>query len=200
MGEGRAEFSQLVLAILAAGASQRFGQADKLTADLRGKMLGHHVTDNLSGLDFMRRVIIASAPDHECTAGWQRAGFEIAVNGEAQSGLGTSAALAACIARGAGAAGLIICLADMPFITVQHIERLAESWDGSDGAMVASDSGQAASPPALFGAGHFDMLSRLTGDSGARSLLPGAQLVSFESAALTDIDRPEDLAKARDRA
>lgn len=181
--------THLCLAILAAGSSRRFGDADKLTASLHGKMLGLHAADTLSSIAFGRAAVITSAADHPCADGWRAAGLEIIVNPGADSGMASSVAAAARSAIGANAHGLLICLADMPYIQLPHILAMMDRFAllGEEAIFASIADGQRC-PPALFGNKHFDHLTNLTGDIGARQLLSKADLIDAPPEQLIDID------------
>ena len=85
----------ICVAVLAAGQSRRFGDADKLAQPLGGKPLGLHICDTIQPLGLAHSLVITSAADHPCVPGWRDRGFEIAVNHAATEGLGGSVALAA---------------------------------------------------------------------------------------------------------
>ncbi len=186
-----------MLAILAAGQSNRFGDRDKLIAELGGKMLGLHVSDNLQALPFFRSTIIAPIEDHPCAELWRKTGYEVFANENAREGQSTSVSLAAKQAKLAGAEALCICLADMPFVSTAHIESLMASYAAHDGThIVASSNGKQAMPPAIFPPSRFEDLIHLDGDKGARSLLPGAITVTGDKSSMVDIDTLDDLVAA----
>jgi CTP:molybdopterin cytidylyltransferase MocA len=194
------EAPRLAVAVLAAGQSRRFGSADKLAALLGDSLLGEHACRTLAGLASAQRWVIAARPDHPCAPGWRVAGFEIAVNPAAESGMGSSVALAARLAQEAGAAALLIALADMPLVSLRHFQALVTRAAGlGPDAMIASAAGDVAMPPALFGSAHFAELARASGDVGARHLLAGAERLAGDPTWLIDVDDAEALAIARAR-
>ena len=186
----------LVIAVLAAGRSERFGVDDKLAALFRGKPLGLHVTDNLVGVSSARRFVIVANEQHPCSTGWQAAGFETVRNAKAHLGMGTSIALAASHALAARSGALLICLADMPLVPQSHFESLVSAAFrlGPDG-IVASTNGAAMMPPACFRQNRFNELSQLAGDQGARALLREAEQMACAPDLLVDIDDPDELAR-----
>lgn len=195
-----AELPRLMIAVLAAGQSRRFGSGDKLVAPFRGKPLGLHVTDTLgvgrSGLEAEARVVIAADDKHVCAGGWNKAGFAVVRNPSAAEGMGTSVATAARIARRGKADHLLLALADMPLVPPMHYSALAErGWSVGSTAIVASSNGEARMPPAVFGSDHFDTLTELDGDSGARTILGQGEVIECVSEWLVDIDTPEALAE-----
>lgn len=184
-----------MLAVLAAGQSRRFGDEDKLTASLHGRMLGLYAADTLTHIAFDRRIIIAASLDHPCAASWRAMGYDIIVNESAAEGQSASVRCAAQRAIEYGASALHICLADMPYIVHQHIQRLSQTFEDHDqNKIIASSNGSTAMPPAIFPSGQFATLADIKGDQGARQLLQIAHLVAAAEGSLLDIDTPEILA------
>ncbi|MDN3647224.1 nucleotidyltransferase family protein [Pontixanthobacter aestiaquae] len=193
----RASNPNICLAILAAGQSRRFGEADKLVQLLNGRMLGVHVAATLASLNVTSRMVITSAGDHPCADEWSSFGYGVAVNKNASQGLGTSVAMAAHVAMDFSADALLVCLADMPFVPVDHFERLIDTFQSNDGAaIIASYGGTTVSPPALFDKTLFAKLAEFDGNTGARNMLSSATRVLINPDLLADIDTPEQLRKA----
>ncbi len=187
----------ICLAILAAGQSRRFGDADKLVQPLEGRMMGLHIPATLAPLDAGSRVVIASSDNHPCADEWRALGYAIAVNENATQGLGTSVATAAEVAMERSADALLICLADMPFVPITHCERMIDTFRSDDSsAVIASDSSTAVSPPAVFGRALFPKLVKLDGSAGARDMLLSATRVAIAPKLLADIDTVQQLCKA----
>lgn len=187
--------SQVFLAILAAGSSRRFGNDDKLTAKLYGKMLGLHISDRVVDMGWGGRAIICADDKIACAKAWQQAGYCLYINADAESGMGSSVALAAKSAQAAGAKALMLLLADMPFVTKAHINAILGAAPLKlESALLASSNGSNILPPALIGRQYWDELAGLDGDIGARALLKQADCIAAQSNILADIDTPEMLA------
>lgn len=186
-----------MLALLAAGQSRRFGDQDKLSALLGDKMLGLHAAETAAGIPFGEKLVIAS-PEHDCAAHWRDLGYQGIANDDAMQGQASSVRLAAAHAIQSGAGALCILLADMPFVTRDHLDRLIAAFAQSGGTVASARNGQAL-PPAIFPSGAFQSLIALEGDSGARQLLAEATLVAGKDPVLIDIDTRADLAQANDR-
>ncbi|WP_379551502.1 nucleotidyltransferase family protein [Qipengyuania sp. DGS5-3] len=190
-----AEPYRLAIAVLAAGASRRFGDTDKLTAPFRGKMLGLHACDTLREIEAHHRWVITSKGGHPCEGGWRDAGFEPAVNPEAALGMGTSVALAAQMAMAEHADALIICLADMPLVPAEHFASIiAKVQNRGEGYIAATGYNEVRIPPACFAKGWFTPLTQISGDKGAREFLARGAAVPCAQELLIDIDTPETLA------
>ena len=183
----------IAVAVLAAGQSRRFGEADKLAAPFRGKPMGLHVCDKFGILPVAARWMVAAETNHPCADGWRAAGFDILLNPQAESGMGSSVALAARNAQAAGMTALIIALADMPLVPESHFANLMDR--AGRFSIRASHNGETATPPALFGSEHFRWLAEAKGDAGARKLLHRADFIDCPAQLLVDIDDPETLAR-----
>jgi molybdenum cofactor cytidylyltransferase len=187
------ENSGIMLALLAAGQSRRFGDRDKLSAMLGGKMLGLHAAGVGAELPFARKLVIGS-PEHDCAPQWSALGYQVIANEDAVQGQATSVRLAAAQAIATGASALCIMLADMPFVTSEHIGRLIAAFEQSSGtSTVASARDGQVMPPAIFPAAALESFIGLEGDSGARGLLADAELVDADDPILLDIDTEADL-------
>jgi len=186
----------LILAILAAGSSQRFGGQNKLAANLDGKMLGLHAAEALADGRFREKVIVTTSA-HPCSSMWEKLGFHLLINERAQDGQATSVKMAAAYARKTGAEALCICLADMPFVNADLMEQLLAEYRNLEGAkIVACSNGKQPQPPAIFPAVYFDQLAGLAGDQGARKLLSEARVIGVNERILMDIDSAKDLRRA----
>ena len=180
------------LVLLAAGRSARFGATDKLQEIFLGQPLAFHVVTALADVPFRARIAVCSNTDLDFAG----RGYTVVHNDAPDQGMSGSVKLGVAAARASGCAGVVIALADMPRVTAAHIYRLLDAADGPD-SVVASSNGVHPGPPAVFGAGRFEALSRLIGDAGARDLLRTGRRVIAPEAELLDIDRPEDLERLR---
>jgi molybdenum cofactor cytidylyltransferase len=177
--------------LLAAGRSTRFGADDKLAAQLDGRPLLHHAADTMRAAPLAWRLLVRS----EGAAGLD--GFETV---RVAQGAEMSRSLAAGIdvAHKLGADAALVTLADMPFVTPDHLAALIDACTGRD-CLLASSDGDRRSPPALFGAHWFAALKATTADAGARPLLSRAALIAVSSAMLRDIDTENDLHQVKSR-
>lgn len=103
------------------------------------------------------------------------------------------------LARGIALAGagpheaVLICLADMPNITPEHLKSIMGRFDPVTAPAVGSAAGGVCSPPTLFGRSLFARIAVLAGDKGARARLVESKLVPAPTRLLLDVDRPGDL-------
>ena len=180
----------VAILVMAGGQSRRFGAEDKLLADLDGQALGLHVAHRFAAMDWAQKKAVARFP---LTRAYQSLGYDV-VEPLPDNGLGDNLALGA---RDLDAQAVLILLADMPFVSADHVFRMLDATT-STATIVCSRSGDARSPPVLIGRDHFTTLRALSGDTGARALFDDT-LVEIESApgTLADIDTPDDLKSLR---
>jgi molybdenum cofactor cytidylyltransferase len=183
--------AKVAVLLLAAGKSERFG-ADKLLACIDGVPIAMHAARRLASLGSGWRIAVCR-DESPLIAELSGLGFQIIVNREPERGLSSSLALGAERAQFLGAHGLLVGLADMPFVGRDHFEKLLSAFDDIVRPVVASDALGIAMPPAIFGAAYFSGLQELRGDQGARHILADAYRVAADPRELADIDRPDDL-------
>ena len=185
--------SDIVAIMLAAGLSRRFGAREKLLEPLMGMPIGMHGAKMLKSIDFKAHLAVCSSP--EVAEIYRQCGFSIIANAAPE--LGQSNSLRLALAAAPGATGILVCLADMPFVSRAHILKLCGALSPNlDGRGVASQATGQPMPPALF---HAEALRAhtLEGDKGARLLLRSAQPIEAPAKELLDIDTETDLAAAR---
>jgi molybdenum cofactor cytidylyltransferase len=171
--------------VLAAGLSTRFG-GDKLLHNLDGKPLGAHIVDTLHELELGWQIVVCTA-ERKPIYLWRW--LDIVENPEPERGMGGSLALGARRAMALGAEAVLVCLADMPFVTADHLKALI----AAPGDSIVTLANGTRTPPALFGARYLPLLAELTGDRGARDLLRDAAIVEASPGIVRDIDVPSDL-------
>ena len=183
--------------LLAAGTSSRMGK-NKLFLELGGvTVLRRAARSALSaGLDPLLVVL-----GHES----ERAREELAgiactpvLNPDYASGMNTSLR-AGIAAAPPDAAAAMVLLADMPFVTAQMIETVAQRWRGEP--LAVSLYGDVVAPPILYARALFpELLEMAEGDCRKRVVKrhrKEALEIPWPSSALADLDVPGDVDKAR---
>ena len=184
----RLEDTSVVL--LAAGLSRRYGAAGKLVADFHGHPLAWHAAAAIASLPFARRIAVCRSGDDDLAAMFEGLGWSVVRNPDTARGQASSLAL------GVEAAGqpeaLLVCLADMPLVTPEHLRAVVEQV--VPGGVVASvaETGAPPTPPAAFSREYLPALLRIEGDTGARQLLRLAERIVAPEGSLRDFDTPED--------
>jgi len=180
----------VAVAILAAGQGRRFG-SDKLLTPIDGVPMGLHIAHSLDMFDFVSRFVVC-ADGSPLAAEFAALGFKLLWNDDPTRGQASSLRIAVRAAEATTARALLVVLADMPFVTPEHLLSIVQV-----GRFAASHNGTAAMPPALFPRELWPLLRMAEGDRGARSLLSGAELVHGPPSELRDIDVAADLPTPR---
>jgi molybdenum cofactor cytidylyltransferase len=185
----------LHVALLAAGRSRRFGDADKLLAELDGQPLILHAAALLMALPCHRRWAVCQSSDHDTATLLHPLGFDLLTNPDGSQTQSLQIAAKAAFAQGAPA--ILVLLADMPRVRADHIATLIATWQASDGARpITSLSGSTPMPPVIFPASYAERIAALEPETPARALLQDAMLVPADPATLIDIDTISDLGQA----
>ncbi len=183
--------------ILASGLSRRFGEASKLLQHFNGLPLIDLVINTLARVNEIAEVIIVVRPDdHNLKSLLQTRNVRVVQNLNSEHGISAAIHVAAKEAYNFDA--LLICPADMPWLTTDSIKRLCQAWkvSGKSGIAAAIADGQLRSP-AIFGSDWFSKLLECNGDSGAKWILESNRdivvPVSISSQELEDIDLRKEL-------
>ncbi|MFV0594241.1 nucleotidyltransferase family protein [Shewanella sp.] len=216
---------RLLIAVLAAGESRRF-QGAKLaqrlsTAASEGQ--GHSILQR--HIDSLARftsaplaigasnqvsaslLVVLGAHDHELRPQLEAAratNLTLLHNADWQTGLSSSLRVAADYAKAQQFDGMLLTLADQVALTFEDYRQLIETWQTSQqsvAALYATEAGKLdeLGAPAIFNASILDLLTDLTGDRGAKSILKqlanvGELVVVPLPHAAIDIDTKADLA------
>ena len=188
--------------ILAAGASRRMPEPKQLLR-FEGKTLLRRAAETALASVAARTIVVLGANFERTRAELEDLPVEIVHNAAWESGMSSS--LKAGIERLKEIlplAAALIMLADQPFITAAHLNRLAEKFRDPRRAppIVAAEYDQTIGVPALFSPALFDDLSKLSGDEGAKKVLtkhrPLVETVDLPEAAF-DIDTAQDFAQLK---
>ena len=179
--------------LLAAGRGTRFG-GNKLEAMLGDTMLGLHAARTLVGTGCGPLFAVHNPAHAALAAALIGEGFTLLTNENVDAGLSHSLALAAKAALTTDAGALLICLADMPLVTPDHLSALVAAHRAHPDRIIASQADGTRSPPAIFPRAMWGMLASLDGDSGAREMLKDALCINTPAHVLVDVDTPAALA------
>ncbi len=184
---------RLVVALLAAGRSSRFGAANKLAAPLAGKPLLQWAADAGLAVTAAQHLLVAPQDRDAISC---PAGYALLRNPDAEEGMASSLRLAARHAREMEATALLVLLGDMPLVRGDHLAALLAAAAQDRARPVFSRApGGVPQPPAVLPAALFPAMEALSGDKGARMFTPDAVMVEAPADSLIDVDRPADLAR-----
>ena len=177
--------------VLAAGEGRRFGGPKQL-AEVGGVPVLERVLRAVRAVPGLApRVLVLGARADVVRAGVDAAGFSVVVAPDWAEG--QSASLRAGVAALGEVDAALILLGDQPFITPAVIAGTLEL-GGADAARAAYRG--VPGHPVLLGRRVLDRIPSLRGDVGARDLLAGMQVRTWEAGHLcdpTDIDTREQL-------
>ncbi|GAA0449223.1 nucleotidyltransferase family protein [Halococcus dombrowskii] len=197
---GRTDHDPTVVGVLlAAGGSSRFGERNKLLADIDREPLVRRAARTLLDSRVSRVVAVLG---HQSSAVQEvLADFDVAfvANDAYERGLSTSVEHGARAAADSDADAAIFLLGDMPFVDSATVDLLVDGFAGGVvDAVAAAYEGQRGNP-VLFGADHFDALCAVDGDVGGRDILldSGVLLDTDDAGVVMDIDTQDDLERVR---
>lgn len=185
--------SDIAVVVLGAGTGKRFANDDKLDQKLGDKAVAHHIMGSLAPFRWGRKILV-----HRGNAPWHDAfidnGYILTPVVEQSDGMLGS--MHNGLAHVTHERYVLVCLADMPLVSIGHLASLLGLFRSRNGAIVASRSRNYRGPPAIIPLARLDSLPK-TGEAGARILLDEAQFVDANELLLADIDTSDDLEKVR---
>jgi molybdenum cofactor cytidylyltransferase len=188
--------------ILAAGRSTRMGGPNKLLAEIDGKPLVRIAAEQALASRANPVIVVTGHQREQIEAAVAGLDVRIVHNPDFAQGLGTSLRTGVK-AVPADTDGAVICLADMPQVSSDLIDRLIAAFDPEKGALVVVPTldGKRGNP-VLWSRRFFPDLMTVDGDVGARHLIAGYAEAVTEvpvtgDAAFLDVDTAETLAAVK---
>ncbi|UOF89467.1 nucleotidyltransferase family protein [Fodinisporobacter ferrooxydans] len=192
---------------LAAGNSNRMGTS-KLALPFCEKTVGSLSLSKYLASQLQKIAVVTQTTDtlqwmdEDCFAVPVRNKWMQVCCQDAKKGMSHSLRCGVLAAQAAGAEGIVIGLADQPFVTTSHINRLCEVFEQKRAAkeclqFVCFTNRNLAYPPVLFAASLFPELLQLKGDQGAGRMVQtgfynGMRIEDEGSDWYIDVDTPED--------
>lgn len=179
--------------VLAAGASRRLGEPKQLVR-LGGETLLEHAVRVAREAGCSPVIVVLGAEYVQVLTGCSLGDVVTVINDNWMEGMGSSIRFGVHAVRNVAseAEGVVVMTCDQPVVTVDHLQRLMTSR-----AVTASRYAGRNGVPVFFPKEHFDVLTTLSGDEGARELLPNAGYEELMGGEL-DVDTAEDLERARE--
>ncbi len=181
--------------VLAAGSSVRFGSPKQL-AEFRGKSLVQIAVNeaNASAADYV--FLVLGKGSSEILEKVRLGRAQVIYNRDFERGIATS------IKGGLAnlpddCSGVIVMVADQPFLTSKHLDRLIEKFRKSPGKIVALSHGGEPRNPVLIPIEMTHVLEELEGDEGARTIVrknPKTVLIEIpDDRVFFDVDTKDSL-------
>ena len=197
-GAETASRQNTALLMLAAGTSSRFEDGDKLLADLDGQPVLAHAARHRLSPRAVRRVAVTPSGNSARERVLETQSWEIVENPRAEDGQATSLVCGLeAIASDPDVDQIILLLGDMPLVPDDHLSKMLKLAEQNRVTEIMSECDGILCPPALFKRTHFESLSKLEGDRGAKSvfaaLKSGGVTLPLATEHGRDIDRVSDL-------
>lgn len=194
---GSQPIPEVAVLLLAAGGSRRLGHPKQLLP-YRGKNLLQYAIDECVAAGVGPVILVLGAHAPKIQQQIDQKEIETLINPNWEAGMSTSIAFGVRhLLSTRTLDGLIISMADQPFLTAGHLKELAQAVTQPGQDVVCAQYDEGAGPPCYFGADYFEVLSRLNGDTGAKQVVrryrDRVRYISFPKGHI-DIDRPEDIA------
>jgi molybdenum cofactor cytidylyltransferase len=183
--------------VLAGGTSARFGEANKLLADLDGEPLVRRAARTLLDADLAATVVVLGHEAEAVRAAVADLDVRTVRNPDYDDGLSTTVARGVRAAADADADAVVFLPGDMPTVDPRTVDRLVDAYRAGLGTAVAAAYRGRRGNPVLFDRRHFDALLAVTGDVGGRPVLlnsdRGALVATDDPGVVDDVDTTGDL-------
>ena len=189
---------KIAAVVLAAGRSSRMAPRNKLLELVEGKTIVVRVAE-VALASRADPVIVVTGCDAERIAA-ALAGLKATIVHNAAFEDGLSSSLKVGLkALPPDSDGALILLGDMPAVEGPVLSALMAAFTGRDAICVPVHQGRRGNP-VLWGCGYFAEMMRLTGDSGAKSLMTlhadrVTEVAVGSDSIFADVDTPADLAR-----
>jgi CTP:molybdopterin cytidylyltransferase MocA len=185
---------ELLVAILAAGASRRLGRPKQLV-EVAGEPLVRRICRMAIDAAVGPTAVVLGCRRQEITPLLADLPLMILINDAWEEGMASSVRAATRAAVDLQVAALLLLHADQYALTCDDLVHLRDAWRRSPGCCCLSRDGEHFGPPAILPATRFDQMLTLSGDTGPRAILhadPRIAEIQIPGAS-RDIDCPSDL-------
>ena len=190
---------KIPIILLAAGSSERMGQAKQLLPWGEKSLIEYQV--ELLSKSKSPVIVVLGANANSILPVIEKYKIEVVLNENWKSGMGSSVACGTkhLVEICPDASGVLIALVDQPLIPLSHFIDLMEKFQSGEKQIIASkgDSGWLG-VPALFDTHYFEELKSLTGEQGAKQIINryNESVLSVKCGVfLADIDTPASYQK-----
>ena len=197
--------ARIAAVLLAAGASRRFGEENKLFADIGGEPLVRRVARVLVESGLAEIIAVTGGDSQSCIAALEGLPVRCVHNESWEAGMGGSIA-AGVRELGPVTDGAFIVPGDMPFLSSAVLAQLVAEFERSGAGKIVfpvTPEGEQRNP-VLWPRRYFPQLAALRGSEGAKRLMQSAgaeavRVIVEDAIEFSDVDTPADLQAARAR-
>lgn len=187
--------------LLAGGTSSRFGERNKLLADLAGEPLVRHAARTLLDAGLAEVVAVVGYEAGAVRSALADLDVRVVRNPDYETGLSTSLARGVAAATERDADAAVFLPGDMPDVDPATVALLVDAYRAGLGTALAAACDGRRGNPVLFDRRHFEELLAVEGDVGGRSVLfgsdDGALVETGDTGVLADVDTTGDLRRHR---
>jgi molybdenum cofactor cytidylyltransferase len=197
-GEAKAKQPKIGAIVLAAGASTRMGETNKLLANVGGIPMVVRAAEAAIHSRAAPVVVVTGHEAERVAKALDNIDVRIAKNPNFAQGMSTSLR-AGLKALPEDVDGVVVLLGDMPQITSEHIDRLIDAFDPVERrSIVVPMHGRKRGNPILWDKRYIAEMTAVSGDVGARYLLEEhadqvCEVAIPDDGVLIDVDTPERL-------
>lgn len=188
--------AEIPVVLLAAGHSERMGQAKQLLPWGENTLIEHQIGSLLkTGQPLL---VVLGSRSEQILPLVEKFHLDIVVNREWERGMGSSiaAGMNRVTDRYPGSMGVLIALVDQPLVPPDHYRMMLQAFQPETGSILASRSKTGLKGvPALFDAAYFRELAALDGAGGAKHVIRAHsnKVVYVDCDEMgEDLDTPED--------
>lgn len=171
--------------LLAAGTSSRFGAANKLLAVIDGEPMVRRAAKMLVAAQTDPIIVVVGYEARRVRGALSDMDIDFVDNERYERGQATSVEAAARELENYSVDAAVFALGDMPFVSPESVDALVDAYRTDIGDAIAAAYDGARGNPVLFDMRYFEALADVSGDTGGRDVLFGA-----ENACLLDVDDP----------
>ncbi len=182
--------------LLAAGTSDRFGEENKLLAQLEGEPLVRHAARTLVEAPLEPVVVVLGHEHDRVRAPLTDLPVTFVTNAAYASGQASSVRTGIAAVADEPVDAALVALGDMPFVQGRTLEALVDAYRAGRGDAIAAAFEGTRGNPVIFDRRHFETLTDLEGDVGGRHILleddASCLLTVDDPGVRRDIDTPDD--------
>lgn len=187
--------------LLAAGTSSRFGDRNKLLAELDGESVVRAAARTLLDAPVSEMIAVVGYEDESVREAIADLDPRFAYNSDYEAGLSTSVAEGVAVADAVDAEAVVFLPGDMPWVDPATVVLLIDAYRAGLATALAAAYDGRRGHPVLFDRKYFDALQDVDGDVGGRIVLlesdERALVETGDPGVIKDIDTADDLRRHR---